>query len=181
MTTGSYGLLATKYGPNVGHADPVEVAKKMAKEHKPDTRLNLRELAPLERDRNTLVDRIADRKRYAAQLAPVVAELRRKLSAAIDELTELTAHEQAAELRLAIATKKRDIERIESAWVRESKALAVCEAVITGTERKLSEFDALNGDRLKKLRELDKLANSNRKQPYRASGDRHEAGIASTF
>ena len=145
------------------HLPPVTVdvaanAELMAKEHKPDTRLQLRELPSLEQQRGSLVYRIAGRKKDIEGQAPLVSELRRRATVALDELTALTEANQSGkfELRWEIRDKQREYDRLESKWAAESKLLAAYENILTGAEKLLKEWDRENGDRLKKLREMDR-------------------------
>ncbi|MFI5260854.1 MAG: hypothetical protein ACHQU0_03605, partial [Candidatus Paceibacteria bacterium] len=67
------------------------VAKQAEKDRGPaDTRLHIRDLTGLEQSRGQLVYRIDGRKKDIAGQAPLVSELRRRASAALDELRELT-------------------------------------------------------------------------------------------
>ena len=147
-------LIANALGPVT--LDVQAVAKKMAAEHAPDTRLDLRQLPSLSNQRQNLVDRIADLRRSVSQRAVIVATLRRKATEAIDALTAATSTEFVGN-RIEIANRRRDADRLEAEWVSESKAMEVTERHLTSTERALKEFDkGPDGERLKKLRELDK-------------------------
>jgi hypothetical protein len=166
--------------------DVAAVAKQAQAEHVPDTRLNLRELPSLEQHRASMVARITDRKAYVASYAPVVSELRRLTTVALDELRELTeaaaSGEFTGDLKQAIARKKREADKLETTWTFEAKALEVAEKILTQTEKNLKAFDkGPDGARLKKLRAMDKIIESSRPSTYRSSGDRHEAGLASTY
>jgi hypothetical protein len=161
-------------------------AKTIQADHKPDTRPHLRELPLLEQQRSSLVNRITDRKAYIAGYAPVVSELRRLTTVALEELATVTEAAKSGELqgnlRSAVARKKREADKLETNWAFESKALETAEKILTHTEKLLREFDkGPDGARLKKLREMDKVIDSSRPREYRSSGDRHEAGIARTY
>lgn len=141
---------------------------------KPVVKLNLRELEPLKRDREKIVERIADRKAFVSQQAPFVSELRRKATIALEELNTLTEALKSGEfdggMRQAVHQKKREADRLETAWAAESKALERAETILTSQERTLKEWDAANGERLKKLRKLDAAIDSSRPSSYRGSG-----------
>ena len=173
------------------HLPPMSVdvaanAKLMQAEYKSDTRLNLRELPSLEQHRSSLVNRITDRKAYIAAYAPVVSELRRLTTVALEELAAVTEAAKSGEfggdMRSAVERKKKEAGKLETAWVFESKALEVAEKILTQTEKNLKAFDkGPDGARLKKLREMDKVIDSQRPKQYRSSGDRHDPGLASTY
>ncbi len=151
--------------------DVQAVAKQAAAEHVPDTRLNLRELPSLTQHRQSMADRIADRKFFLSRIAPSVAELRRKATIALEELAELTEAAKHGEFRQAIAAKSREANNLERAWAHESKAMEVAERILTQTEKNLAAFDSgPDGARLKKLRALDNAVNGGSKCPYRPSG-----------
>ncbi len=103
-----------------------------------------------------------------------MAELRRKTENAIEELSTLTAAAKSGEfngLRAEVDQKKREADRLETAWTGESKALEVAERILTQTEKLLKEFDSgPNGDRLKKLRKMDAAIDSSRPSTHRGSG-----------
>ncbi|MFZ3343497.1 MAG: hypothetical protein WA213_21655 [Terriglobales bacterium] len=155
-------LVANALGGNV--LDVQSVAKQATKDHRPDTRLDLRELPSLAQQRDNLVSRIADLRNAVNKQAPVVAHLRRKATEAIDALTAATSTEFVGN-RTEIHNRRRDADSLETRWADESKWLERTEARLTSTERELKEFDkGPNGERLTRLRELDKaLDTRNRK------------------
>lgn len=166
--------------------DVAAVAKQAQAEHVADTRLNLRELPSLEQHRASMVFRITDRKAYIASYAPVVSELRRLTTVALEELAAITeagaSGEFVGDLKQAVARKKKEVDRLETTWAFESKALEVAEKILTQTEKNLKAFDkGADGARLKKLRQMDAAIDSSRPRQYRSSGDRHDAGLASTY
>ncbi len=171
---GSFGLLAAKYGPNVGHVDVEEARKKFEAERGPaDTRLNLREIPSLESHRSSLVNRIADRRHFISVIEPqipilqgVVDQLKSDLKAVQDALKDgvLMGGAKAQAARIG---KKLD----HAVWDLESevKRLDVAKTILKATEEGLRKFDSgPDGARLKKLRALDR--DSSRPSTHRGSG-----------
>lgn len=162
--------------PGLPPPDVQAVAKQAQDEHVPDTRLNLRELPSLTQHRQSMVDRIADRKFFLSRIAPSVAELRRKATVALEELAELTEAAKHGEFRQEIVKKRREADNLEREWACESKAQEVAEKILSQTEKNLKAFDSgPDGARLQKLRALDNAVNgSGSKRPYRPSGQTEE-------
>ena len=157
--------------PPAAPPDVQAVARQAAKDHKPDTKLYLRELPSLTQQRQSLVAGLPIESSSSLG-RPIVAELRRKTENAIEELSTLTAAANSGEfngLRAEVDQKKREADRLETAWTGESKALEVAERILTQTEKLLKEFDSgPNGDRLKKLRKMDAAIDSSRPSTHRA-------------
>lgn len=144
------------------HMPPVTInfaaiAEQAEKDRGPaDTRLHLRDLTGLEQQRGQLVYRIDGRKKDIAGQAPIVSELRRRATLALEELTALTEAEDVKSLRGEIKQKQKEADAIEVKWASESKLLERYENILTDAERTLKEWDRENGAKLKRLREMSR-------------------------
>jgi chromosome segregation ATPase len=188
MTQGSYGLLAVKYGDAAKqHADPVAVAKQMADEHKPDTRLNVRMLPLLLQERGSLENRITDRKHFISVIEPHIPILRERVEQLKADLEAVRgaiadgASMGMGQLKTQAASLTRKLEHAEWDLASEEKRLNVAKTILKGTTATLKAFDKQNGETIAKLKALDAAMDRERPSVYRSSGDRYEAGIASTY
>ena len=137
--------------------DYAAVAERAEKDRGPaDLRLHLRDLTGLEQQRGQLVYRIDGRKKDIQGQSPLVSELRRRASAALEELTALTESQDFGGLRWEIKDAQRRADALESKWSAESKLLERYESILTEAERQLKEFDKANGVKLKRLREMSR-------------------------
>lgn len=182
---GSLGLLVATM--KTEHADVAAVAKKFAAEHVPDTRLNLRSLAPLLAERASLENRIVDRKHFISVTEPHIPAFR-------ERVVTLKADLQAVQAAIADGASigmgylkaqevaiQRKLTYAEAELAGEEKRLNVAKTILKGTSATLKTFDKQNGETIKKLKALDAAIDGDRPSTYRSSGDRHEAGLASTY
>ena len=181
MTTGSYGLLATKYGTARGHADVEEARQKFEAERPPaDTRLNIRMLPPLLQERSSLENRVADRKHFISVIEPQIPILRERVASLKADLKSVQdaiadgASMGMGHLKSQEAALTRKLTHAEWDLASEEKRLNVAKTILKGTTATLKAFDKQNGELIKKLRALDAAMDGTRPSTHRGSGTTQE-------
>ena len=161
-TSGSFGLLATKYGNARGHADVEEARLRFEAERGPaDTRLNVRMLPPLLQERGALENRIADRKHFISLVEPQIPKLRELVASltadlnAVQDAISAGASMGMGHLKTQAAAISRKLAYAQSELAGEEKRLNVAKTILKGTQKTLREFDKQNGELIKRLRALD--------------------------
>jgi predicted RNase H-like nuclease (RuvC/YqgF family) len=140
-------------------------AKRHAEENQPQpAKLSVSSLPHLVQAREQLTFKIEDTRQALARRNANLRELRRKATATITELTDLTAMQATGEylggIRDAIREKRVLVERLERAWESENEQVRAQERILARFEGLLEDFDRGNGETIARLKKLEKQVGS---------------------